>query len=285
MTKKTYKLKITIPLPYRLNILDFPEMDYSELNIENPKYLDSKLKIGFKDDINYKTKLIIEIISENEFTDDRINRFPIMESRKIVNILVRSYQSITGEYTNAGLISPIGTAYLQLNSEIEVNCQNARDRYPYPSFSTCPISSENQSKIIEIVTGKRAYSSEIVNLTQAKELLERGYYTLSYLQFVRSVEESITKYIILKMRANNCSPSEIDVYKTLSLGQKLKNFPMGDPRKLDTHFGSNPNWRSIWDNLWNMKLKRDLLMHYSTEATRLEALQVRSWVIDFRKIL
>ena len=47
MKKKMYKLKITIPLQYRLNILDFPEMDYSELNIENPKYLKkalSKLK-------------------------------------------------------------------------------------------------------------------------------------------------------------------------------------------------------------------------------------------------
>ena len=88
------------------------------------------------------------------------------------------------------------------------------------------------------------------------------------------------------MRANNCSPSEIDVYKTLSLGQKLKDFSIGDPQKLDTHFGSNPNWSSIWDNLWNMKLKRDLLMHhYSNEATRIEALQVRSWVIDFRNIL
>jgi len=280
-----YKLKMTIPLPYRLNIHDFPEMHYSELNIENANYLDSKIKICFREDINFRTKIIIEIESENVFTDDEINRFPIMESRKIINLLVKSYQSITGEYTNAGLISPIGTAYLQLNSKIEVNGTNTRDKYPRSFFSTFPISSETQSKIYEIVTGKSAPNSEIVNLTQAKELLERGYYTLSYLQFVRSVEETITNFIIEKMKANNFSQIEIEAYKRLTLGQKLKNFSMEDTRKLDTHLGSNSNWDSILDNLWKMKLKRDLVMHFSNDATRKETLQARQWVNDFRDIL
>lgn len=242
-------------------------MEYSKLNIENHNYLDSKIKISFKDYDNYKTKIILDISSENKFLDDRIEIYPIKESRKIINLIINAYQSVTAR------------------AEIYLNGENTRDRYPRPFISNSPISDDNQSDFNKIITGEAELQSDYVTLTQGKELLERGYYTLSYIQFIRSVEETITNFMLYKMTEQKRCPDDIRKYKGCPFGSKLTHCKIPDVRKLDTHLSSNPVWTSVLGNLLKMNEKRTLLLHYSGEASREEALEACQWVKDFRNII
>ncbi len=221
---------------------------------------------------------------EKKFDSSLVGKFVSTECRKIVNFLIKSYQSVTGSWSNAGLISPIGTSYLQINSQIKVD-EEYLDTRAFEAVNTFLLDSSEKKTLLEHMVGKRPLNLPKVYFTIARVLQERGYYSLSYIQTVRAIETIITEFILKKMQIGKCSIKEITDYKNGNLGNKLNNFKIPDPRKLDTHLGSKPNWNVIHSNLDKMRIKRNNIIHYSDDASKDESLLAITHGKDFFSIL
>lgn len=267
-------LTVTIPLPYRLRLKDLPRLSYSDIDIDDKlsELSDAKIIIKFLESESQNTILQIKLELEKEIDSRLVGKFVSTECRKIVNLIIKSYQSVTGSWSNAGLISPIGTSYLQINSRIEVNGEiiNAQ---AFQFVNTFLLNSSEQIQVFEHIVGKKALNLPKVYFTIARELQERGNYSLSYVQTVRAIEAAITEFIVKKMQISKSSVKEITDYKNCSLGKKLKNFKISDPQRLDTHLGSYQNWGVIYTNLDRMRDKRNKIIHHSDDASKDESLQ------------
>jgi len=279
-------LTVKIPLPYRLRLKDFPIVQYSNIAIDDkPNELsNAKISIKFLESENYNTILLIELALEYKCDSRFIGKFVYTECNKIVNLLIKSYQSVTGSWSNAGLISPIGTSYLQVNSQITADGKKINAR-AFQLINTFPLKPSEQIKVLEHLVGREPLNLPKIYFTIARELHERGNYSLSYVQTVRAIETTITEFIVNKMQISNFSINEINAYKKLPLGNKLNNWKIPDPRKLDTHLGSKPNWKTIHSYLNKIKNKRNNIIHHSEDASRDESLLAINIGNEFFSIL
>ena len=139
--------------------------------------------------------------------------------------------------------------------------------------------------MFEHIEGKKPLNLPKVYFTIARELQERGNYSLSYVQTARAIEAAITEFIVKKMQLSKCSIDEINAYKKCLFGNKLNKWKIPNPRKLDTHLGSKPDWHNILSNLNIMRIKRNDIIHHSDDSSRDESLHAITIGKEFFSIL
>lgn len=168
-------LTVDIPLPYHLRLNDFPTLKYSDLAIDDKldEILDAKISIKFLKSEKFNTILLIELELEKKFDSSLVGKFVYTECRKIINFLIKSYQSVTGSWSNAGLISPIGTSFLQINSKIKTDGNKLKTQ-AFSFINTSLLDTNEQIQVFEHIVGKKPLNLPKVYFTIARELQERA---------------------------------------------------------------------------------------------------------------
>lgn len=283
MPSKIYYLKVSVNLPFLLRIKNSLILPYSTICSEPriPELQNKKIKIYLSEilfnELNGKmslpqTNITIYVETKRTISEESINRFIIIDCLKIINNIILSYQASTGSWQNGGYISTLGTSYIQLHAKIETNLAEYQYRYPLRSFSNIPISTRKFKKFKRYLQGDPLPKAKLF-YTNAIGLEERGHYSLSYIQTTMSVELELTNYITKQLISHKMSKSYIEKYKIKPLGIKL-NYKKGDPRSLETYFGNDPNYQSVYLNIKNiLKNNRNKIVHHGHFATREEALQ------------
>ena len=182
-----------------------------------------------------RSAIRIQITAEENFEDATVNRFAISNCREIINRIILAYQATTGEWSNAGFISPVGTSDMQLFAEIMVDGEEFRDRWPTESFSTIPLEQGQASEFERYFIGEEDLSLPILFVTTAVSSLEQGQYAMAVLLAATTVELRTTQAVSARLRDAGWSEPAIQTYERLTLGGKLQ-IPPTDPRSLATYF-------------------------------------------------
>ncbi len=141
-----------------------------------------------------QTLLVIQIESPSA-GNDVVNQLAIQDCLKISNRVITSYQAATTDWQNSGLISVLGTAYLQLNAEILVDGESVRDRWPSPSFFSIPLNDQETKKFQDLLGGAPLPLDELFH-THSFVSLEREDYSISVINNAAAVEIRLTEEVL-----------------------------------------------------------------------------------------
>lgn len=239
-------VEVTIDLPFFLRLEGPFTVRYEEVCQESqlPELLGQDVQVTFarrpagsidkSDWPKERSTVAVKVETPTQLANDSVNTFAIRNCLEILNRVILSYHSTTGEVSNAGFITSLGTSYIQLFAEIRVDGEDFRDRWPSESINTFPLQPNQIEELIAFLTNKELWPVRLF-LTNAILSLGQGQYSLAVLQAATAVELRITKYVASKLKAAGWSDQAIEPYERMTLGGKLQ-IPQTDPRSLETYF-------------------------------------------------
>jgi hypothetical protein len=228
--------------------------------------------------------VIIRVFPPAPLDQDEVSTFAITECLKIINHIIMSYQAATGEFGNAGYISPLGTSDMQLFPAILVDGADFRDRWPGHSYYNMPLSVPEERDMQDYLAGKPLPVVRLLS-TNAALLLNRGQYSACVIQAATSVEVGLTQYIRDKLSSVGWSAAAISPYEIMTLGAKL-NIPGTDPRSLDTYCNGISGFTILYGQLKSQLVPvRNSVAHRGHLATKDEAIAAVDNAADFLKLL
>jgi len=133
-------VEVTIDLPFFLRLEDSFIMRYEDICQESqlPELVEKDVVITFSrkpagtiDKSGWpkeRSSIAIKVETPSQLSDGSVGSFAIQNCLEILNKVILSYHSTTGEVSNTGFISPIGTSYIQLFAEIIVDGKDLRNR-------------------------------------------------------------------------------------------------------------------------------------------------------------
>lgn len=257
-------IEVTMDLPFFLRLEDSVKVSYDKVCKESriPELSGQDIEITFlrkpacsidkSDWTHERTTVAIMLQTSDPLSDDSVNAFAIRNCLEILNEVITSYQATTGEVSNAGFISQLGTSDIQLFADIHVDGQDIRDRWPSHNIKTFPLPDDKIEEFKHYLTDRYDLPLSRLFLTNAMLSLERGQYPLAILQAATAVELRITQYVVGMLKANRWSPEAIAPYEKMTLGGKLQ-IPQTDPRSLETYFtgvsGFTDAYKNVRDDL------------------------------------
>ena len=290
-------IEVIIDLPFYLRVEDPLIVRYESIcqEAQVPELVGQDVQITFsrrfaspvdKSDwpVTERTTVAIKIETTTQMAKDSVSTFAIRNSLELLNKLILSYYSTTGEISNAGLITLLGTSYMQLFAEIRVDGEDFRDRWPFEGSNTIPLHPEQIAEFKAFLTSKKDWPVRLF-LTGAILSLEQGQYSLAVLQAATAVELRMTSYVTSRLKAAGRSTRKITEYENRTLGGKLR-FDEPDLRSLETHFGSKTNFSSLHTQLkcWFVPL-RNKITHRGCLASHEEAIEAVKVATQFLKII
>jgi len=239
-------LEVSIDLPFLIRLETPVSIWYETICHENqiPDLLGKQVGISFQkvatdaDDRtgwpSERTKVTIRVEAPEEWSDELTGRFAIRNCLDILNRVITSYQAATGEVSNAGFISPLGTSDMQLFADIKVNGLDVRDRWPSRGINAFPLKTDEVSEFGRYLSGELPFPMARLLFVNAITSLERGQYSLAVLQAAIAVELRLAEFIRAKLRAAGWSNPAIQPFEQMTLGGKLNLAPT-DPRSVETY--------------------------------------------------
>jgi len=289
-------VEVIIDLPFFLRLEGSFTVQYKEVCQESqlPELMGQDVQMMFErrpagsidksDWPKERSTVAVRVETPTQLSNDSVNTFAIRNCLEILNKVILSYYSTTGEVSNAGFITPLGTSYMQLFAEIRVDGKDFRDRWPSQSINTFPLQRDQIEKFTAFLTGKEEWPARLF-LTSAILSLEQGQYSLAVLQAATSVELRITQVIRKKLAAAGWSNKAIKPYKRKTLGAKL-DIPKTDPRSLETHYGQVPEFPKLYQRLKeDLNKPRNHLIHNGHLASHEHAKKAVEVARDFLKIV
>jgi len=294
-------IEVTVNLPFFLRLEGPFTVRYEEIcrEAQLPELVGQDIKVTFsrrpvgsidRSDgpvkVKERTTVAIKVQTPTQLSDDSPSTFAIRNCLEILNHVILSYYSTTGEISNAGFITPLGTSDMQLFAEIRVDGKDIRDRWPSQSINTCPLQRDQITKFTAFLTGKEKWLLVRLFLTNAILSLEQGQCSLAVLQAATAVELRTTQYVTSKLKTAGWNSGKIRGYEDKTLGQKLRRYAQPDLRSLETHFGGNTNFSSLHHQLkcWFTRLRNNVT-HRGHLASHQEAKRAVKMAREFLKIV
>ena len=291
-------IKVTIDLPFFLRLKDQLTVGYDRVCQESqlPELVGQDVQITFsrkpacaidKSDwpLKERTTVAIKMEPTTKLPDQSVGHFAIQNCLEILNRLITSYQATTGQVSNAGFISPLGTSDMQLFAEIRVNGQDIRDRWPSHDIDTRPLSTAERQEFERYFTGQEQLPLDRLFLSNATLSLEQGQYSLTVLQAAIAVDLRVTQLVSQKLRTAGWSNQAIEPYERMTLGQKLR-IPQTDPRSIETYFSSINSFATIYKQVRDdLNRLRNRVAHRGYLASHEEAIQAVKMAREFLKIV
>ena len=231
------------------------------------------------------TTVAVRVETTSVLAKDAAGTFAIRNVLEILNRVISSYQGATGEVGNSGFIRPLGTSDIQLYADIRVNGQDIRDRWPSPSFTTFPLSSDQERDFADYLTAQKALPLSRLFVTGSILSLEIGEYPLAVFQAATAVELRLTQVVGEKLRATGWSNDAIEPYERMTLGQKLQ-IPQTDPRSVETYFSGAVQFATIFNRVRdNVTPLRNRVVHRGYLASQQDAMGAVKMARDFLAIV
>lgn len=291
-----HNIKVTVDLPFFLRLTKPLTVSYESVCKESPlpELKGKKVRITFlrrpTDDIDdpeirkVQSTIVIKVNTQEELSDEFVGTFAINNCREIINNIISSYQATTLQVVNAGFTIPLGTSHMQLFAEIIVDGRDFRDRYPYCSINTSPLTPDQLKEFKRYLINTDQLPLSRLFLTLGILLLEQGQYSLAVLQSAMAVELRLTQYISKKLIAKRWPNEAIEDYEAQNITRKL-DYRKKDLRSLKYYFSSTAFYEMY------KKLKKELIeprnrvVHRGYLASHSEAIKTVELAREFFKIV
>lgn len=250
-------VEVTIDLPFFLRLEDPLTVGYEQVcqASQLPGLVGQDVQITFSRTpagaidksewpLKERSAVAIRLETATPISSDSVNTFAIRNCLEILNRIILSYLATTGEASNAGFITSLGTSYMQLFAEIKVDDEDFRDRWPSQSLNTFPLETGQVQKFTAFLLSKEEWPVRLFH-TNAVLSLEQGQYSLAVLQAAMAVELRLTQVISHKLREAGWSDQAIEPYEREFISRKLQ-MPRTDPRSLETYYHDANRFDSVY---------------------------------------
>lgn len=180
----------------------------------------------------------------------------LAEVLQVVNLVIDAYRSVTRESNNSGFLGRIGWSHMCLYAEIELDGQDVRERWPFPSLSTFPLRPEQKQEVIARLADPSLITPEDVFYSEAAVALNRGEYCQSLVLSVIVTEMCVAKAVSAKL-----APAEAEKFRKGTFGTMI-GYAAGLPRSAGTYWGDQPGFDEFWHGLSDLNEKRIDVLHY-----------------------
>ena len=281
-----HRIEVQIPLPFALRATKALRIPYSDLCPDGAitELQGDKVLIDFRTYVDpfadksalpaRRTTLMLSIETDSTIDENIASHFALTNALIIANRTISSFQAATHDWHNAGFISPVGLEHLQLYAEILLDGTSIRDRWPFKSAFSIPITPQQEQDFERFVRGEALPLHELF-LANASVLLNRGEYSLAVVQWAEAVEMWLTEQVCAFLRNRGETPQVITGYEDRTLGGKLNHKFSDECFTWANHPGM---LKALQDDL---NALRNKVIHRGHLATESEAHKANAAAVDF----
>ena len=167
-------VEIVIDLPFFLRLEDPLTVGYDQVCQESPlpqlagqdvQIAFSRRPAGAIDRSEWPSKersaVAIRLETATPISKNSVTTFAILNCLEILNRIILSYHYTTGEVSNAGFITSLGTSYMQMFAEIKVDGEDFRDRWPSERINTIPLQPDQIKEFTAFFTGREEWPARL----------------------------------------------------------------------------------------------------------------------------